>query len=168
MVKEYTKEFKESMLQKIFSNRERSVVSFARNANVPTSTVATWVRNYKKKNGKVMGSKKQNKQWRAKKKFRAVLATASMNEAEKSEYCRKHGLYPSQLKEWKQDCIAGCRKAPDKRYIKAAKEKEQEYKRKTNALERDLKRKDKALAETAALLVLKKKVREIWGEAEDE
>ena len=132
------------------------------------STIENLIIEYKKKNGKVMGSKKQNKQWRAKKKFGAVLETASMNEAEKSEYCRKHGLYPSQLKEWKQDCIAGCRKAPDKRYIKAAKEKEQEYKKKTNALERDLKRKDKALAETAALLVLKKKVQEIWGEAEDE
>ena len=91
MVTEYTKEFKESMLQKIFSNPERSVVSFAKDANVPASTVATWVRNYKKKSGKVMGSKKQNKQWRARQKFEAVLETASMNEAEKSEYCRKHG-----------------------------------------------------------------------------
>ncbi len=54
MITEYTKEFKESMLQKNFSNQERSVVSFARDANVPASTVATWVRNYKKKNGKVM------------------------------------------------------------------------------------------------------------------
>ena len=168
MVTEYTKEFKESMLQKIFSNPERSVVSFARDANVPASTVATWVRNYKKKNGKVMGSKKQNKQWGAKQKFEAVLETASMNKAEKSEYCRKYGLYPSQLKEWKQDCIAGCRKAPDKKYIKAAREKEQQYKKRTKALERDLNRKDKALAETAALLVLKKKVQEIWGEAEAE
>jgi len=168
MVTEYTKEFKESILQKIFFNPERSVVSFAIDANVPASTVATWVRNYKKKNGKVMGSKKQNKQWGAKKKFEAVLESASMNEAEKSEYCRKHGLYSSQLKEWKQDCIAGCRKAPDKKYIKEAREKEQQYRKKTKALERDLNRKDKALAETAALLVLKKKVQEIWGEAEDE
>ncbi len=168
MITEYTKEFKESMLQKIFSNPERSVVSFAKDANVPASTVATWVRNYKKKNGKVMGSKKQNNQWRAKKKFEAVLETASMNEAEKSEYCRKHGLYSSQLKQWRQDCIAGCRKGPDKKYIREAREREQQYKKKTKALERDLNRKDKALAETAALLVLKKKIREIWGEAEDE
>jgi len=82
MVTEYTKEFKESILQKIFFNPARSVVSFAIDANVPASTVATWVRNYKKKSGKVMGSKK---------KFKAVLESASMNEAEKSEYCRKHG-----------------------------------------------------------------------------
>jgi len=35
------------------------------------------------------------------------------------------------------------------------------------SLEKELRRKDKALAETAALLVLKKKVQEIWGD-EDE
>ena len=55
-----------------------------------------------------------------------------------------------------------------KKYIKEAKEKEQEYKKKTRNLEKDLRRKEKALAETAALLVLKKKVQEIWGEPEDE
>jgi len=168
MVTEYTKEFKETLLKKIFSNPKQSVISLAKDANVPASTVGTWVRNYKNMNGKLMGTKRQRKQWGAKKKFEAVLESASMNEAEKSEYCRNHGIFPSQLKEWKKDCIAGCRKAPDKKYIKEAKKKEQQYKKRTKELERDLKRKDKALAETAALLVLKKKVQEIWGESEEE
>ncbi|MBC8549038.1 MAG: transposase [Candidatus Brocadiales bacterium] len=168
MFTEYSPEFKESMLQKIFFNPDRSVVSFAREASIPGSTVATWVRNHKKKNGKIMGQRKQVKLWSAEKKFETVLLTASMSEAEKSEYCRKHGIYPAQLKEWKEDCIAGCRNAPDKKYIKEAKEKEQQYKKKTRSLEKDLRRKEKALAETAALLVLKKKVQEIWGEPEDE
>jgi transposase-like protein len=61
MITEYSPEFKESMLQKIFFNPDRSVVSFAREANIPGSTVATWVRNYKKKNGKIMGQKKRKK-----------------------------------------------------------------------------------------------------------
>ena len=55
MITEYSPEFKESMLQKIFFNPNRSVVSFTRVANIPDSTVATWVRNYKKKNGEIMG-----------------------------------------------------------------------------------------------------------------
>jgi len=168
MITEYSQEFKESILQKIFSNPSRSIVSFAKEANVPGSTVSTWVRNYKKKNGKIMGSKKHKNQWGAEKKFEAVLETAPMGEAEKSEYCRNHGIYLVQLKEWKKNCIAGCRNAPDKKYIKEAKEKEQKYKKKTWALEKDLRRKEKALAETAALLVLKKKIQEIWGEPEDE
>ncbi len=168
MITEYSSEFKESMLQKIFFNPDRSVVSFAKEANIPGSTVATWVRNYKKKNEKIMGQKNRKKLWSAEKRFETVLLTASMSEAEKSEYCRKHGIYPTQIKEWKEDCIAGCRNAPDKKYIKEAREKEQKYKKKTRALEKDLRRKEKALAETAALLVLKKKVQEIWGEPEDE
>mgnify|MGYP001115487975 CR=1 FL=1 len=92
MITEYSQEFKESILQKIFSNPGRSIVSFAKEANVPGSTVSTWVRNYKKKNGKIMGSKKHKNQWRAEKKFEAVLETAPMGEAEQSEYCRKHGI----------------------------------------------------------------------------
>ena len=115
-----------------------------------------------------MGPKKHKNQWEAEKKFEAVLAAAPMSEAEKSEYCRKQGIYPAQLKEQKKDCIAGCRNTPNKKYIKEAREKEQEYKKKTKALEKDLRRKEKALAETAALLVLKKKVQEIWGAPEDE
>jgi transposase-like protein len=168
MITEYSQEFKESMLQKIFINPNRSVVSFAREASIPGSTVATWVRNHKKQNGKIMGQKQRDKPWSAEKRFDTVLLTASMSEVEKSEYCRKYGIYPEHLKDWKKDCIAGCRNAPDKKYIKEAKEKEQKYKKKTRALEKELMRKEKALAETAALLVLKKKIHVIWGDPRDE
>lgn len=165
---EYTQEFKEAMIQKILLNPGSSMVSFAREANVPNSTVATWLRNHKKRNGKTVGSRKNKKQWTAEKKFNAVLETTPMSEAEKNEYCRRHGIYPEQLKEWKKDCISGCRKSPDRDYLKKAKQKEQELKRKTLALEKELNRKDKALAEAAALLVLKKKAQAIWGEQKDE
>ena len=168
MITEYSQEFKDSILQKIFLNPDQSVVSFARKANIPGSTLATWLRNHKNKNGEIMGQKKRKKLWTAEKMFDTVLITAPMSESEKSEYCRSHGIYPVQLKGWKEDCIAGCRNAPDKKYIKEAKEKEQKYKKKTRALEKELRRKEKALAETAALLVLKKKIQEIWGEPGDE
>ena len=82
MITGYSQEFKKSMLQKIFFNPDRSVVSFAKEANIPGSTVATWVRNYKKKNGKIMGLKKHKNQWEAEKKFEAVLATAPMSIAD--------------------------------------------------------------------------------------
>ena len=163
---EYSQEFKESMLQKILLNPGKTVVSLAHEANIPPSTVGTWMKNFTKKNGRIVQSKK--KKWTAKEKFEAVLQTAPLNNAELSEYCRRHGVYFEQLKEWRRDCIAGCRHAPDKTHIKQSKQKEKEYIRKVKALEKDLKRKEKALAETAALLVLKKKIQEIWGEPEDE
>jgi len=70
MVTEYTKEFKETLLKKIFSNQQQSVISLAKDANVPASTVGTWVRNYKNMNGKLMGTKRQRKQWGAKKNLK--------------------------------------------------------------------------------------------------
>jgi transposase-like protein len=162
----YTKELKAAMIQKILLNPDRPMTSFAKEANIPTSTVATWLSNYKKRNGILVNSKKKN--WSAEQKFQAVLETASLNEAEKNEYCRKHGIYQAQLKEWKKDCIAGCRKSPDKDFIKKSKQTEQQLKRKTKNLEKELVRKDKALAEAAALLVLKKKVQELWEDPEEE
>ncbi len=80
MITEYSPEFKESMLQKIFFNPGRTVVSFAREASIPGSTVATWVRNHKKKNGEIMGQKKREKLWSAEKRFETVLLTVSANE----------------------------------------------------------------------------------------
>jgi len=62
-----------------------------------------------------MSQKKRKKLWSAEKMFETVLIAAPMSEAEKSEYCRKQGIYPVQLNEWKEDCIAGCRNAPDKK-----------------------------------------------------
>lgn len=163
---EYTQEFKTAMIQKILLNPGTPMVSFAKEANVPNSTVATWLRNYKRRDGSIMNSKK--KTWSAERKFQAVLATASLSEAEKNEYCRRDGIYIEQLKEWKKDCISGCRKSPDQNYIKKTRQKEQELKRKAKALEKELIRKEKALAEAAALLVLKKKVQNIWGDKEEE
>ena len=112
--------------------------------------------------------KKQGRRWTAEQKFEALLQTAPMSEAEKSEYCRKSGVFPEQLEEWKKDCISGCRKSPDREYVKKAKQTEQELKQKTKALEKELTRKEKALAENAALLVLKKKAQELWGDQEDD
>jgi transposase len=40
--------------------------------------------------------------------------------------------------------------------------------RRVRELEKELRRKDKALAEAAALLVLQKKVQAIWGDADDD
>lgn len=96
-----------------------------------------------------------------------VLETANLTEIEFSEYCREKGIYPEQVKEWKEACV----NANDKEKAnnsKADKELREERKAKEK-LEKELARKEKALAETAALLVLRKKANAIWGtDGEDE
>ena len=96
-----------------------------------------------------------------KSKLAAIIQTALMNEAERSEYCREHGLYPEQIDDWKAviestDLNVGVMSKADKVALAAERKKSQ-------ILERDLRRKDRALAETAALLVLAKKAEAIWG-----
>jgi hypothetical protein len=91
-----------------------------------------------------------------------VLETATLNEADLSEYCRKRGLFPEQIAAWRTACEQAndWDRAGTARLGQATKEE----KKRIKGLERDLARKDRALAETAALLVLRKKASAIWGD----
>ena len=80
--------------------------------------------------------------------------------------CRKKGLFPEQVHRWKEAALKGYESEEKIQHQQASGRKED--KRKIKKLESELRRKEKALAETAALLVLRKKAQAIWGEAEDE
>ena len=103
--------------------------------------------------------------WSSRDKFAAVLETAALNEADLAEYCRKRGLYPPLIAAWRMACEQAndWDRASSARLGQATKEE----KKRVKALERELARKDRALAETAALLVLRKKAHAIWGGDED-
>ncbi len=107
------------------------------------------------------GNEQKSEHWSAESKFAVVVETAALSEAELSEYCRKKGLYPQQVKEWKQACISGADHA-SQRADQDNKQVKQERKR-VQSLEKELRRKDKALAEAAALLVLSKKLDAFYG-----
>jgi transposase-like protein len=91
-----------------------------------------------------------------------VIGTAPLSEIELSEYCRRKGLYPQQVKAWRAACLAGQQSAQVQR--QADREQARADKKRIRQLERELQRKDKALAETAALLVLRKKLNAYWGD----
>ena len=89
-----------------------------------------------------------------------------MNEIELAEYARKKGLYVEQIKSWKDACMnanGGVAKEAA-RLNRDLKDSQKKVKK----LEKKLQRKEKALAEAAALLVLSKKANAIWGDPEDE
>jgi hypothetical protein len=88
-----------------------------------------------------------------------------MNEAERAEYCRKRGLYVQQLATWRDACEAANDWAVERRQQQRTADRD--VRRRVQELERELTRKNAALAETAALLTLSKKARAIWGEGED-
>jgi hypothetical protein len=111
-------------------------------------------------------SPKNPEQWTSREKFLAVVVTSGMNEYDKGEYCRKQGIFAEQLEAWTAACMGA-----NENTSESAKELRVLLKEETSRnreLERDLKRKEKALAETAALLVLRKKAAAIWGENEED
>ena len=95
-----------------------------------------------------------------------VIETAALNEEELAEYCRRKGLYAEQISRWREAAIAG---SETQRPLSVAERRElAQERKKSRKLEKELRRKEKALAEAATLLVLQKKVQAIWGESEDD
>lgn len=103
--------------------------------------------------------------WTAVARLEAVFATAAMDAEAKSAWCRENGLYPSELETWRQGATAALAEPEEAR---ASPQQTRQANKRIKELVRELRRKDKALAETAALLVLSKKLSAIYGEGADE
>jgi transposase-like protein len=95
-----------------------------------------------------------------------MIETASLSSEEKSAWCRSKGLHTQQLDQWKQDFLSATGASPGGQPKRSL--KESRLNKKVRTLEKDLQRKEKALAEASALLLLKKKADEIWGDHEDD
>ena len=103
--------------------------------------------------------------WTAAARLEAVITTAALAEAGKSAWCREHGLYPAELDKWRASATAALSEPEEER---ASPQATRQDRKRIKELERDLLRKDRALAETAALLVLSKKVGAIFNRGEAE
>lgn len=108
------------------------------------------------------GKSKSTRQWTAEEKHRAIVEASSLSEEELGEFLRKEGLYSAQIEEWTALAVAALGTS------KPARRKTSPEAKRNKELERELRRKEKALAEVAALLVLKKKAQEIWGDEDDD
>ena len=97
--------FKEAILQKL-SQSQLSKRQFAEQEGIKLSTLYSWQKQFNTSGfseSKVSSSDK----WSNEEKFAVVLETSVLSEADFNEYCRVKGLYPEQVKQWKQACIAG-------------------------------------------------------------
>ena len=103
--------------------------------------------------------------WTAAARLEAVITTAALSEAGKSAWCREQGLYPSELAKW---CMSATAALCDPQDARASPQATRKDRMRIKELERELLRKDRALAETAALLVLSKKVTAIFNKGEAE
>jgi transposase-like protein len=163
-MKQYSEEFKATIIAKMLPPRNVSVPELARETGIPRDTLYTWRIKNRKRQAATSSKNTDNDGLSSEDKFNIVIETATMNETELSAYCRRKGLYPEQITGWKQLCLKANTPLP----TKANQAKIRRQAKENKQLKAELRRKEKALAETAALLVLKKKARQIWGDPEDE
>lgn len=158
----YPEELKASIIAKMLPPNNVPVPQLMRETGIPKDTLYAW----RSKHRKVQGSatvQLPNGELSSEEKFTVVLESASLNEVELGEYCRRKGLYPQQIAAWRQSCLQANATAPAK--VDRAELKAQS--KQIKQLEAELRRKEKALAEAAALLVLQKKVQALWEDPED-
>ena len=118
-----------------------------------------------KAKGLVAPDDQEPERWSAEDKFLIVMETARLSQVELAEYCCQRGLFVEQVESWRDACMQanGGVAQEATRLQKELRQKDKEIRQ----LQRDLRRKETALAETAALLVLRKKADAIWGDSED-
>jgi transposase-like protein len=162
----YSPERKEAVLKKMMPPHNWSISKLAEEEGISEATLYNW-RNEARTKGILLPDGYTGPDgWNARDKFAAVLETAALNEEETAEYCRRKGIYPHQLKLWRKACESA--NDWDKQASIKLKSEQKANRKHIKDLEKELLRKEKALAEAAALLVLQKKVQAIWEDPEDE
>jgi len=159
------------MIKKMTGPWSQTANALSLQTGVPQTTLSRWLRNAAKvprthatdaktQRGEIIMAKRPA-DWSPEEKFKLVLEASSVSEAELGAFLRRNGIYEVHLNEWRQMMLSA---------LKAKKAQPSGRKslenRRIRQLESELNRKDKALAETAALLVLQKKVQNLWGDEE--
>lgn len=155
----YTAAFREWAVTQMMPPLNRTVVVLARETGVTPFTLRAW-QGAARAEGKIMArSSKPGARWSSSDKFQMVLEAATLSETELSAYCRRQGVYPEQIAQWRQACELANGTMLDPAGLPPAAVKAQA--RRLKQVERDL-------AEARALLVLRKKAEAIWGKDVEE
>ena len=149
--------FREQALVKVYSRGERTVRSVAEDLKVNYYTLKNWMKSKTADEGIVTAVKEKRPQdWGAEEQLVALHETHGLSGESLHAWCREKGLFVHHLVSWRAAfCAAENGAATGTREIRTLRDE-------NGQLKRELVRKDKALAEAAALLVLQKKFRALW------
>jgi len=153
----YSEAFIEQALVKVFSRGGRSVRSVAEELNVNFYTLKNWMkRKSVNKSGVLLAPEKRPHDWTHQEQLTALLVTHGMAGESLQAWCRERGLFAHHLTSWKAAfCAEGKDGVSGSRELRTLKDE-------VLTLKREVVRKDRALAEAAALLILQKKFRALW------
>jgi len=159
-------EFQEQALSKVRQRGARSVQDVANDLNMPVGTLRKWLSKSNRKGevGKPVSDLPVDlpaQSWSPAQRLLALNQTHGMPETQLHAWCREKGLFEHQLKAWGEAfCSATVSESREARTAL------RELQVKHDGLQRELRRKEKALAEAAALLVLQKKFQALWEDEE--
>lgn len=161
----YPQSFKEAMVQKLTGPNAVTANALADQVGVPQSSLSRWLREAStlspmKKRNKQSKEARSPREWTPEEKLKAVVTAAELSGDEFGAFLRREGIHEAQLKEWREALQAALGAAKPK------KRKQSSEAKRVKQLEKEIRRKDKALAEVTALLVLQKKTQAFWEEKE--
>jgi transposase-like protein len=168
-MRRYSEAVKADVRRRMSPPHRQSVAQISAELGIHVVTLYNWRKAWRLQGEVVPSSEKDPDGWSATDKFTVVLETAGLNATELSAYCRERGLYPEQVERWRQ----ASQDANEKPVLTLKEQKELERLRaqdqkEIKRLKQELRRKEKALAEAAALLIASKKIQAFWGEDGDD
>jgi transposase len=157
-VARYSNEFKERAVARLLPPESAEISAVSQELGVSVAALERW-------RADALSRPARERAWTAAARLQAVIATAAMDEAQRNAWCREQGIFPSDLQQWRGSAMAALSQPEEAR---ATPQETRQDRRRIKELEKDLRRKEKALAETTALLVLAKKLEAIFPPGGDE
>jgi transposase-like protein len=174
-VTEYSDAFKSKMLQRMMGPRSTSANALSLEVGIPQTTLSRWLLAARGSLAPMAkgptpvaapspAKPRRAEDWPPEERLRVVMEAGRLADAELGAFLRREGLHEAVLKEWRAAALEGL--SPQR--TARSKQKRAAEQKQVRELEKQIRRKDKALAEAAALLMLQKKVRAIWGDGDDD
>jgi len=164
-MRRYSETVKADVRRRMSPPARQSVAQISKELGIHLATLYAWRKAWRLQGEVVPASEKAPETWSTADKFTVVLESAGLNATELGAFCRERGLYPEQVDRWRQAAQdANANSMLTMTDQKDLEKRHQQDQREIKRLQQELRRKDKALAEAAALLMASKKIQAYWGE----
>ena len=158
----YSRTIINSVLKEVLPPKSRNISEVSQEYNISRTTISNWIKSSNNGNLKSDGIQSSPGSFAVKEKYQLVMEYASISEENKGAFLRMNGIHSEHLELWDQEL----RELVGNENNKSLEER-RKLKKKVKRLEKDLIRKERALAEMATILTLKKKLDLYFQENEE-
>ena len=157
MKSSYTEAFKEQAVEKVLQREHKTIQTIADELNVNHFTLKNWLKTYKRGSMSKEPASKRPEDWNTEQRFQLLMESSTFEGDAMNAFCRQKGIFTHHLEAWRKAFLWASQTATKTASDKVLRDQ-------VKQLTKELNRKEKALAEAAALLVLQKKFNAFWEE----